>query len=188
MKHPSSFHPGLSLKAALLGSCPLLYKCVNGGCGRFPAHHQAALWHQQCLRFQLSSDPSIRFHRLRAQSCKSAPHLSLWGQSEPVHYLCFWLTGRRWEVPMAPDSSPGSPCIWPAVNQRVGSHSLLLRVNLLEQLREVWGTFDSLGCWFVIKGCNSWISRWKHIEHVWEHCMLLTFCPRSAEPPPLGGC
>ena len=59
--------------------------------------------------------------------------------------------------------SPGThSCFWPAsLRLEVPTALCLSSINLLEWITELRETFYLLDHWFIIKGCNSGIARWK---------------------------
>ena len=124
-------------------------------------YHQAILGHQLgVLQFNSTLTlprESIRFHRWRAQSYKSAPHHQTL-IANPGYHLCVWPAGCRLDGPTIP---PPYVCL-----------------ILLEWLTEFRETFYSLDYWFNIKGCNSATARWKRgqglgkgyrVRPLWAH-------------------
>ena len=113
--------------------------------------HRAVLIYQQgvleCISIQtLSTRDSIQACRLRPQSFKlnSHPQTPQIPVKSPGCHLYFWPTGYKSEVPATP-----SLCL----------------INLLEWFIELRKIFYILEFWFIIKGSNSGIARWKrHTE------------------------
>ena len=83
---------------------------------------------------------SVRFHRLRAQSYKTAPPSPQMPISGTGCYQYFWPTSYKSEVPTTPSLS----CI-----------------NLLEWLTELRKLVYLLDHQFIVKVCNSGTARWK---------------------------
>ena len=98
------------------------------------SYNSTQFWHD------LPGD-SIRSHRLRAQSSKTAPHPTFQMLvPSPGCHLSFCPTGYRLEIPTSPSLSS---------------------VSFLEWLTEPRETFYLLGYWLIIKGHNSRSARWK---------------------------
>lgn len=114
---------------------------------------------------------SLRSHKLKAQSYKTASTPPQVPASSPGCHLCFWLTDYKLEVPM--------------------TFSLGL-INLPQQLTELRKPICSLDYWLIRKGYNSRTARWKRWSgvgggemetfHVLSKCLILPRTPCVHQP------
>lgn len=152
-------------------------------CG-FPLYHQAVLPYQlgvlqynSGLIQSTSPGDSIRSHRWRAPSYKTAPPQSPSDANQIPHHLGFCPTCYRSTVPKTRS--------WGSINS--------------EWLTELRATFDLLDYQFVTEGCNSGVDRWNRcIEQgvgkghrasmsyqSMPHSPVSTYLPTSSPSPSL---